>query len=265
MNQTYSLFGRVLPLLLCLNFGCDDSDEVRCDQNFALNIASQSPALCESKGSVTVTSTGQNGGVEYRIGSQPFQSSAGFEELDPGTYVITARNESGCETTLTVTIEEEASDLTVSSAVTTPSTCQESSGTLTVEVSGASASYQYRLNEGSFQSEAEFINLPSGEYSVLVQDADGCTSETTARVGSDITYSGKVQDIITTNCAVTNCHVSGQGIPDFSNKATVLERASGIKSRTTAKTMPPPSSGRSLTDDEIAQVACWVDGGAPDN
>lgn len=252
-------------LLLCFFASCDDSEEVSCNENFALSIASQSPARCESTGSITLTPQGQNGNVMYRLGSQTFQISNTFDDLEAGSYQITAQDEAGCETTLAVTVDEEASDLAITSATTTSSDCLESEGSLTVEAAGGNPGYQYRINEEAFQAEAEFTSLSPGEYTVTVQDADGCASETTAVVASNISFSGTVQDIISTNCAVTGCHVAGSNIPDFSDKNNVIARASGIKARTGAKSMPPPASGRSLTDDQIAQIACWVDDGANDN
>lgn len=252
-------------LLLCLFASCDDSDEVSCDENFSLNVASQSPARCESTGSVTVAAQNQSGTVLYRLGTQMFQNSGTFENLEAGTYQITAQNESSCESTLEVTIDEEASDLMISSATTSPTDCLESEGVLNVVADGGNPEYQYRINEGDFQPEADFTSLSPGEYTITVQDGDGCTTETTALVMSNVSYSDTIQAIINTNCAITGCHVAGRGIPDWSDKSKVIASANGIKARTVSKSMPPQASGRSLTDDQIALISCWVDDGARDN
>ena len=151
---------RVMGLaLLCFFFGCDNNDEPTCDGSFALDIISQSPARCETTGTVEVATQGQNGSVMYRIGSEPFQNSGTFDGLEPGTYRITAQDEAGCEATLSVMVSEEASDLMISNVATSPSACLESAGSLTVEVQGGSPGYQYRINQGEFQSSAEFSNL----------------------------------------------------------------------------------------------------------
>lgn len=265
MNYTTTSLRTVGLALLCIFTGCDDSDEPACSDQFSLAIANQSSALCESGGSVEVATQGQNGSVMYRLDSGPFQNSNTFENLEPGSYQITAQDEANCETTLSLTVDEAASDLTISSTSTSPSSCSESTGTLTIEAQGGSPGYQYRINAEPFQSSAEFSSLTPGEYTVVVQDANGCSTETTAQVASDVTFSNTIQDIISTNCAVTGCHVAGTNLPNFSEKSNVISNAARIRSRTTARTMPPARSNRSLTDEQIAQIACWVEDGAPDN
>lgn len=74
-----------------------------------------------------------------------------------------------------------------------------------------------------------------------------------------------VQPIVNNNCAVSGCHVSGAQSPDLSTKQNIIDRASRIKQRTQSRSMPPPGSGITLTDEEIAILGCWVDNGANDN
>lgn len=80
-----------------------------------------------------------------------------------------------------------------------------------------------------------------------------------------LSFQQDIQPIINTNCAVASCHVAGRQFPDFSDKENVIAHATEIKNRTRSRMMPPPGSGRSLTDAQIAQISCWVDSGAPDN
>jgi gliding motility-associated-like protein len=48
-------------------------------------------------------------------------------------------------------------------------------GSITVDGSGGTAPYMYRLNSGSFQLSGTFGNLTAGLYTVTVQDANLCT------------------------------------------------------------------------------------------
>ena len=48
-------------------------------------------------------------------------------------------------------------------------------GKLNVEVSGGLPPYQYSLNGDDFQDEPSFADLPDGEYTVYVKDANNCT------------------------------------------------------------------------------------------
>ena len=79
------------------------------------------------------------------------------------------------------------------------------------------------------------------------------------------TLSGDVQAIITNNCAVPGCHVSGTGRVDFTVKQNIIQSASTISSYTESGFMPPSGSGRSLTQSQKDDVFCWVSAGAQDN
>lgn len=82
---------------------------------------------------------------------------------------------------------------------------------------------------------------------------------------ADVTFSQDVQSIINTNCAVAGCHVTGTTLPDFSQNSVMESRAAQIKSRTANGSMPPPSSGLSLSKEQVDIIACWVDNGGKTN
>lgn len=83
---------------------------------------------------------------------------------------------------------------------------------------------------------------------------------------SVITYSEVIAPIININCALPACHNgSNPAIPDWTVLENVQAYASDIKEQTGNRTMPPSSSGKILTAEEIANIACWVDSGAQDN
>ena len=75
------------------------------------------------------------------------------------------------------------------------------------------------------------------------------------------TYSGVIQGIIASNCAISGCH-DGSISPDLTTFNTIQSRASRIKARTANGSMP---RGRTLTQTEIDLIACWVDDGALEN
>lgn len=258
-----------LPLIATLlgvwMISCEEDSSVTCNDNFQVSTANVSHALCgESNGSFSLTTSGQNGAVTYQLDNGSFQSSAEFTDLAPGTYQVTAMDENGCTATSSVNINNEDIDLALNVS-TTDSECGEQEGSLTVEASEGEAPYQYSLDGTNFQAENQFTDLAPGEYMVTVRDNNGCASETTAVVHSGISFSNTISNIISTNCAVSGCHNGTAGIPNYTMKNVIFDLASRIKERTSAKTMPPPGSGQSLTDDEIQQIACWVDDGAPDN
>jgi len=64
--------------------------------------------------------------------------------------------------------------------VTTPASCANTNGSITINATGGSAPFMYSINNGaSFQSANIFNGLDSGLYSILVKDANGITAGNT--------------------------------------------------------------------------------------
>lgn len=83
--------------------------------------------------------------------------------------------------------------------------------------------------------------------------------------GARISYANDMRPILDTNCQISGCHGNNNGIPSWATYESVSANAEGIKNRTGNKTMPPASSGKNLTDEEITKIADWVDDGAENN
>jgi len=133
-----------------------------------------------NNGSVVVSVTGGAGQISYSWNTTPPQSGTSISNLQPGTYVLTVTDTSGCQDTLSVTITEPAPiALQVSS---TPSTCSQASGTASVIASGGTSPFSYNWNSSPSQSTATATGLTSGNYSVVVTDANGCTSQSQVAV-----------------------------------------------------------------------------------
>jgi len=80
---------------------------------------------------------------------------------------------------------------------------------------------------------------------------------------TEISFATEIAPIIENNCAVTGCHVAGVQSPNFGEKSNILDRATRIKTRTLARSMPPGS--RTITDEQVSNISTWVDQGAKDN
>ena len=81
----------------------------------------------------------------------------------------------------------------------------------------------------------------------------------------DESLSSDVIPIMDVNCTFSGCHLNSSSIPDFSDPEVIIQNATRIKARVVSRTMPPASSGLTLTQDEISTISCWVDSGAPNN
>ncbi len=141
------------------------------------------------------------------------------------------------------------------------SPCGQTGGGFDVSASGGVGKLTYSINGTTFQDANSFKNLAAGKYTVTVKDANNCTNTAQATVESGTSYRNSVKSIIETNCAVSGCHAGSQS-PNFTSFTNIQANAERIKTRTTAKTMPP-SGG--LSDQQINLIKCWVDDGAKDN
>jgi mono/diheme cytochrome c family protein len=79
---------------------------------------------------------------------------------------------------------------------------------------------------------------------------------------AEVFYANEIRPIFDANCQKSGCHGSNSSIPTFATYEDVKAKASSIKARTSAKSMPPAGP---LSDSNIKLIADWVDQGAPNN
>jgi len=145
---------------------------------------------------------------------------------------------------------------------TVVSGCGDTKGVVVINAAGGEGSRMYSLNDGLKQESNTFTNLVAGMYTAKVEDAFGCFFAEDVQVLSGISFNITIKPIIQNSCSITGCHIAGTGLPNFTNLSEIQERASQVKSRTQTRDMPRSGS---ITVEEIAVIACWVDDGALDN
>lgn len=142
------------------------------------NIEVSGTTCADPAGSILVEASGGNGGLFYSLDNENFQGSGFFSGLSPGLYTVFIIDDFGC----TAEVEAEVLSLdeppSLVNAAAFPATCGLSNGQILLEAEGGSLPYQYSINGGStFVSSPFFQSLPPGEYTAVVQDAEGCTDE----------------------------------------------------------------------------------------
>lgn len=240
-----------------------ETEPVPDDCTGALSIALQtkSDASCgATDGTITVVATGTSTDLTYAIGGSTPQSSPTFNGLTAGAYIITVF-EGDCSAEITVTIENQNGVNATTQA--NISECGSNNGSISVTAVGGVGPYEYKIGNGAFQSASTFADLAPNTYQVTVKDAGGCEVILQTKVLSDVDF-GIIKSIVQNTCAVSGCH-NGSQSPNFTSDSNIINNASRIQVRTGAKTMPPQSSGRSLSNDQISQIACWVADGASGN
>ena len=140
----------------------------------------------------------------------------------------------------------------------------KSTGELKVSATGGSGPYMFSIDGTNFQSSGTFSNLLGDDYTISVIDANDCvdTEMVTVLEVPEVFYANQIRPLIDANCQLSGCHGSNASIPSWATYNDVKARASAIKARTSAKTMPPTGP---LSDLNIQLIADWVDQGAPNN
>lgn len=226
----------------------------------AVQVSAVGDADCnQQNGFVEVAATGGEGDYEYSLNGGAFQPDPLFEGLGAGTHNVVARDGNGCEANVSLSINnKEGVNLTLES---TESGCGAPEGSITAIPDGGEGPYEYSINGGAFQTSTVFADLPAGEYVISIRDQTGCESSQTIRVNSGISFAASIQPIITNSCAINDCH-NGNQFPDFRVFKNIQDNAANIKKLTGDGTMPDEGS---LTQEQIDQIACWVDDGALQN
>ena len=213
----------------------------------------------ESNGFIAVAATGESETFEFSIDGGPFGAESRFESLASGTHIILVRDENGCEVSISQNISNrEGVNLTLSSS---DAGCGTTAGTISVTPQGGEPPYAYSVNGGPFQEQPTFENLPSGNYVVTIRDATDCQSSQSIHVKSGVSFENDIQPIISSSCAINDCH-NGNQFPDFRQFKNIKENAANVKKLTGDRTMPDEGS---LTQTQIDLIACWVDDGAIQN
>jgi ribosomal protein S27E len=255
------VFGLILVLMNC---GSDSEDPTVDCSTTTLKVALESTTqvTCSTLGTIIVSSTGGEGVIEYSIDGNNFQTSATFTDLQVEAYSITAKDNLGCTAVLATNVTGNSNGNIVFSTADVDSGCGSSGGSITVNATGGNGTYQYSLDNGTFGNSNVFGTLSTGSYEVTVQDSDLCSASNTVNVLSGIKFSTDIQNIITNSCAVSGCHIAGTGRQDFTQFSIIQSNASDIKSRTQSGNMPRTGT---ISEQEKAMIACWVDDGALNN
>ncbi len=247
-----------------IGVGCGSSESepaTDCNNSSLIaNLVTKSDAHCsQTDASFEVQGNGGAAPYQYSIDGSTFQSGGAFSNLAAGNYTVRVKDADDCVSTLQVNVlNEDGVNMTAS---VTESGCGTSQGQIVVTASGGVGPYSFSLNGGDFSSNNTFDQLSSGEYTVVAKDASNCEISQSVTVSTGISFSNSVAQIISNNCATSSCH-GGTQSPDLRNFSNIQAFASQIKTLTGNGTMPKEGT---LSNEQIAAIACWVDDGAKDN
>ncbi len=126
----------------------------------------------ENNGAMSVSLAG--GTEPYTYAWSNGETTPSLQNLAPGTYTASVTDAKGCGVVVEGDIEEPA-PLELSADVSHPTCADEPSGAIYTTATGGTGAYTYAWSTGHTGSALE--QVPPGEYTLLLSDANGCTIE----------------------------------------------------------------------------------------
>jgi hypothetical protein len=132
---------------------------------------------------LTASSTGGVGAVEYSVNGGAFQSSNLFT-VPAGSYTVTAREVAAttCSASSSSVVISQPVAVSGSASSTPAGSASSTNGTATVVAAGGTGAYSYSWAPGG-QTTATATGLAPGSYTVTITDANSCTGTATVSVG----------------------------------------------------------------------------------
>ncbi|NJL75445.1 MAG: HYR domain-containing protein [Saprospiraceae bacterium] len=164
--------------------GCQKVETVTINQasGISLQVGTVTNVACAgaSSGTATVNVTGGSGSYTYAWSNNVNSTTATANQLAAGTYTVTVNDGDGCESTTQVTITQPA-PLAATARVNSNVTCRgESNGNAVVNVTGGTAGYTYQWSTNATTAQAE--NLPAGQHTITITDANNCTTTSSVTI-----------------------------------------------------------------------------------
>lgn len=275
VKSFYRLISAVVVVWLLVFAGCASNDEpkpIDCNtSDLAITLSTKTdPADCGiSNGSITVSATGGDAPYQFKLSTGTYGSGATFNNLGAGSFTFMVKDANDCEKTLTgIVLSAPSSPVAGASTILNHTNCLNPNGSITVNVTGGTPPYEYKIGSGAFGSSNIFSQLKAGSYAITVNDAADCSVTINDVVASNTTVSfvADIKPILQTSCIKSGCHNGDNGADrNWSVFANVKASAQAIKSRTGNKSMPADIAPTGLPQNQIDLIACWVDSGAQDN
>jgi hypothetical protein len=179
---------------------CTQTANVTVTESGGITLSSSSTqATCgNSNGSATVSVTAGTGPFTYSW-SPSGGTNATASNLAAGNYTVTVNGANSCTSTANVTVSS-TNAITLSNN-STNTTCGNANGTVSTSITAGTGPYTYLWSPGGATT-ATVSSLASGNYSVTVTGAGGCTASGSVTIGSSTAVT------LTTSATNANCNQS---------------------------------------------------------
>ena len=174
----------------------------------------QTNVLCFGNSTGAINATPSGGSAPYTYSWSNGATTQNLTAIPSGSYTVTVLDANGCTATATVIITQPAAAL---AATTTQVNilCLNGVGSINLTVSGGTLGYTY-LWSNQVTTE-DLANLQVGVYTVVVTDANGCTTTTSAAI---------IQTLSQIPVAINN--LSGTTVLTCSNPIINVQATGGV-------------------------------------
>ena len=188
------------------------TDSKGCSDSISFNLASVSgPTISLQQSTNPNCYAATNGSLSIQIsgGSAPYNilwttsdTISTLNNLGSGSYGVTVTDSRGCSSSATYTLNAPDS-LEVSLVGMQNVNCSgDSTGLLSIAMSGGVAPYSYQWSNGG--STTSINTLKAGNYSVLVTDANGCTTTAQYIISEPSALTLSIDSISPAACGLSN-------------------------------------------------------------
>lgn len=183
--------------------------------------------------------------------------------LPVGTYTATVTDNSNCTSTVSQTISEPASALSVAATAAQIGCFGEATGSVELQVSGGTAGYNFNWSNGS--TAQNLTGLTAGNYSATVADANGCTfsiSQNISQPNAALTASALTNDVECFGGATGSITLGASGgTPNFSfnwNTGSTAQNLTGLTAGNYSATISDANGCTTTIERSISQPASAV-------
>lgn len=149
-----------------------------------LQLGSVTNVNCAGGNDGSLQLNGINGSAPYTFTLQGNSNSSGlFNNLVAGNYMTYVSDQNGCEDSLLVQVQDLNPPLLMNITSQVAVSCfGGNDGVFSIQGIGGVGPYQYQMNGGAAGAALVYNNLSAGNYTVLVTDALGCSSDTVIEI-----------------------------------------------------------------------------------
>lgn len=182
-----------------------DSVHISLPNSFHGAAIATSAATCHGTATGTAAYAPALPGSTYLWDDPMAQTQAMAIGLDAGNYTLLVTDAYGCDTTLSIVIDQPDALLADDITGMPPACTGEGNGSATVQPVGGTPEYTYQWssNAGS-QTTASAYGLPAGSYTVVVTDGNGCQSQASIALQDPqpVTLTAQAPDTVCVNAPV---------------------------------------------------------------